>query len=224
MRIFVYGMQSSGASLFTYWLSQLENYIGVIDLWATFYPAGRHILSNENIILKSTVSFLDLRQHLTLFEPDKKILFIRNPYHNYHSLSLKHYINDGGNINDKFIKMDKIFSEMSSLFDVIITYEDFIVNQEKTIKSLNQINIPMNRDHFKFNRSIKDIEDFNHSNSEWLKRGNMIYWGNGNIHQNNVQNNLKLINNKIEDKTSTQVNLLCPNLTKFYNYENNHPK
>ena len=33
MRILVYGMQSSGASLFTYFLAQRPDTIAVIDLW-----------------------------------------------------------------------------------------------------------------------------------------------------------------------------------------------
>ena len=47
MRIIVYGMQSSGASYFTYFLAQKTNYIGVIDLWSSELAP---FFENNNVI------------------------------------------------------------------------------------------------------------------------------------------------------------------------------
>lgn len=176
MKTLIYAMQSSGASLFAYWLAQQPKCIGIIDLYnSQVAPAIDH----ENVIIKCTISkHIKIDEHKQNFKPDKTILFIRNPIENHLSLSEKHYCLEGGSIEEKFAILEQNIS--SNKFDMIIKYEDFIM---KNI----QIGDPS---YYNFERTLNEIKSYNEINSEWCKHNHKKKWGYGNIHANN----LKIIN------------------------------
>src|SRR5690349_15288916 len=105
MRILVYGMQSSGASLFTYFLAQRPDTIAVIDLWdGVVAPDFQDV--QKDVIVKCVVApVTPLEGHLVSFKPDVKILFVRSKQSNEESLSLKSYRNDGGKMEEKFAEL-----------------------------------------------------------------------------------------------------------------------
>jgi hypothetical protein len=87
-RIFVYGMQSSGASLFVLFLAQMPETVAAIDLWAYF--VAPRLRPNAHCILKAVVcSEIDLEQHLENYQPHFKILFLGDPVQTYSSLNQK---------------------------------------------------------------------------------------------------------------------------------------
>lgn len=215
MRIFIYAPQSSGASIFCYWLSQLEGYLGIIDLFVRSYPPPNNILNNTNIVLKATVSDLDLDEHMRRFQPDKKILYLRNPYQNYASLLSKPFKNLGGDIDNKFRKLDHIY-ENRSIFDVMIKYEDFISNKDSTIKILNRHGIPVSLKNYDFHRSTEEIIRFNCTHSKELSRTFNQQWGLGNIHTKNEHFCLSLKSGNINNSVREKVEKLCPKLAAVY--------
>jgi len=84
-RILVYGMQASGASLFTYYLAQKPSTVAIIDLWA--YYVAPNLQTDTTCLLKAIVTTdIALEQHLTSYQPDLKILFLRDPVQNFISL------------------------------------------------------------------------------------------------------------------------------------------
>lgn len=173
MRTLIYAMQSSGASLFSYWLSQQESCLGVVDL---YFDQISPSLEHDNIVLKcvATKEFT-LEDHKSAFKPDKVILFTRNPVANYLSLSEKQYCNWGGTIDQKF----KIFDQCieNEKFDLLVKYEDFIMK-----KSLG-VGDPS---FYSFNKTITDVIQYNSINNDWCRLNYKKKWGIGNIHANNL--------------------------------------
>lgn len=186
MKILIYSLQSSGASLFTFWLAQQLKYIGIIDLYFNVLAPK---INYENVIIKCTINELfKFEDHVESFKPDKKILFLRNPFENYLSLKEKIYCNFGGDINKKFELNDFYIKNKNDFFDCVITYEDFIAKKIKCeFKNFGDYN---------FTRSINSLVDFNNQNSLWCKNNYKKSWGLGNIHMNQ----LYVINNILNFK------------------------
>jgi len=53
MKTLIYGMQSSGASLFAYWLSQQNQCLSIIDL---YHDQLAPSLDHDNVVLKCVVT------------------------------------------------------------------------------------------------------------------------------------------------------------------------
>ena len=214
-RIFIYGLQSSGASLFAYFLSQITNSIAIIDLY--IQRIAPYIDSQNTVILKATLSdYISLEEHLSSFKPSLKILFIRNPLYNYLSLNEKSYRNHGGLAEKKVKKIDMLFEEREERFDLTIHYEDFIGNPDNIINQLKGLNIILPLNATKFLRTVNEVIEYNKSNCSWCKSEFEIQWGSGNIHTGNLEK-LKTCSNKIPySKVIDKVKKLSPNTSKFY--------
>jgi len=215
MRVLVYGLQSSGASLFTFWLSQLNGYVGVIDLFAGKHPPSMQEVGSENLILKATVSDLSFDTCVQEFNPDKKILFIRNPYQNYISLKKKSFKNKGGKIDAKFKTLNTLFRK-KNMFDAVITYEDFIQNKEEIVRSLNAIEIPVSKDNYFFRRSPEDIIQYNCEQSEYLAKTHKNKWDIGNIHTIEGVVSLELKGGGARYLTRRKVKRFLPHVVEYY--------
>ena len=74
MRTLVYSIQSAGASVFCLWLSQLQNSIGILDLYAGAGVVDYRNIWDGDIFLKVTASSTSLQQHIDAFQPDKTIV------------------------------------------------------------------------------------------------------------------------------------------------------
>lgn len=216
MRVLVYSLQSSGSSLFCYWLSQLDGCFGIVDLFnRPGVPPDFNEIGDRDAFLKGTISMrtrYKLNFIIRKFEPDKKILFVRDPVQNYMSLSEKRYNFD---IEYKFRMMEEFFSNWEYCFDVVQTYEDFITEKYKTVTSLAAAGIPVDMKNYEFNRSFHSVASFNRDNSDSLSRTYNIMWGFGNIHRESFDE-LKIKNRPVEEDVISTVRNLCPNLVKFY--------
>jgi len=212
MRTLIYAMQSSGASLFTFFMGQQPDTVAIIDLYNMYLaPAFKSV--RHNIILKCVVtSKFSLDDHIENFGPDKIILFIRNPYDNFVSLKSKPWSRGSGLMVDKFRILDDNFKNKDR-FDHVITYEDFIFDREKVIDELKDV--PGIQDFCKFERSVQTIYDFNKENCGWCRKGRKKY-GTDKIHFRGPRINRKLVHKQISDEDKTLVQELCPTLCEFY--------
>lgn len=216
-RILVYGMQSSGASLFSYFLSQNPDTLGIIDL--NNHRLAPDLPDEFDIVLKAVVSTRwSLQDHIDSFHPDKTILFIRNPCHNYYSLMDKAYANKSGLLDEKFKLLDHYF-EAREQFDLTLFYEDFILDYSGTIEKLNTIGCKYTEEHYRFSRTPQEIADFNINNSNWCRdnpaaEGPAGGWGMGNIHSSAIK--LELCTKPITSEIISRVRTDCPVLYAYY--------
>ena len=123
-RVYVCGMQSSGSSIFSYFLAQIPDSLAVIDLWIR-QPCPPLMLDMP-VSIKTCISVMECYlQDVSVFKPTLSILFMRDPVDIYVSLKKKSYFNDGGDADDKFQIYETMFRERETLFDLSIYYEDF---------------------------------------------------------------------------------------------------
>lgn len=208
-------MQSSGASLFTFFLGQIPNSIAIIDTWLeSVVPSlSENVSENvDHVIAKAVITTTySLSDHVKSFDPDVKILFVRHPYHNYVSLSRKVYGDFGGHIDDKFSELESVYAARDK-FDVVVSYESFLADPQRTISELRAVGIPVSEDYLSFNRKHHSIVDFNIENSHWCRSHFQEKWGLGNIkdYSINPSYSFKYLPKNIKDK----VYLLCPLTTK----------
>lgn len=161
MKVLTYGMQSSGATLFNYLLSQRENTIAILDLFCNEICPSIDDKKND-IFIKCTISnFIDLQQHLDSFNPDLVILFKRNVDDVVRSLQKKDHANRCGNIEEKIEKYNQILNEKK--FDIEYSYEEMM---NKKICSLKKI---IDNSSFDFKRTVYDVIEYNCLNSFWCK-------------------------------------------------------
>jgi hypothetical protein len=178
-------MQSSGASLFAYFLSQKINSIGIIDLFNQCLAPPLAELDSQDIILKCTITeIFDIEQHIESFQPNIKILFIRDPIQNLLSLSRKTYKNDSGDMLKKIHKLNYYYANWRKKFDLLIDYEDFIHNTENFRSTLTNI---INPCFFDFKRSIEEVIKYSCNNSEWCQYNYKKSWGIGGIDKDFIE-------------------------------------
>jgi hypothetical protein len=170
MKYLVYGLQSSGATLFSYFLSQNRNTVGIPDLWADYWcPDCSHV--KTDVVIKCVVTKgCPLEGHVERYKPDVKILFLRNLKDNKQRLLQKRWKNHNGTVDDKIKIIEKIDKR---IFDFVILYENFIC---KKIPS------EFSKDNYLFNRGKKEIVRFNFENFKWSEENINKKWGFGEIH------------------------------------------
>ncbi len=158
MRIFVYGMQSSGASIATHLLAQIPDAYALTDVFcgkpmpeATRFPPGAFVIAKTTI---STQRGLD--EDLDLFRPDRTVLLLRHPYHNFVSLQRKRYADDGGALDDKFVRLEETFGARSR-FDAVVRFEDLVFRPDAFLEPLRAVGIPVTRDSYRFRRSLAEV-------------------------------------------------------------------
>jgi len=174
MKILVYGMQSSGASLFTYFLAQQENWIGIPDIHThSWCPKADHL--ELDIVVKCVVTTdHPIEKHISIYKPDKTILFLRDRQANMSSLGRKGYKHHNGRMEDKF----EILDQLGTNFDFVVQYEDFIkgdVDFQRIVPLL------MFEQAIKFPRRKEEMRIFNMENFRWCKKNRGKKWGFGRI-------------------------------------------
>lgn len=180
MRTLVYGMQSSGASLFTYFLCQRPDTIGIIDLWsANGFVAPALEDTDKDVILKCTATpVVPLERHVASFKPDVTILFLRDKRSNVERLARKGYRDEGGGMNEKFAQLDRDV-ERGGLFDLVLTYEDFVNAPPTILGALGELAAPS---YYEFSRTKREMLAFARAHSAWCREYYRKRWGFGNIH------------------------------------------
>lgn len=222
MKTLIYGMQSSGATLFAYFMGQEKESIVIMDL------LNRNIspyFEYDKVVLKCVVTTLyTWEQHFDSFKPDKTILFVRNPFDNYISLKSKAWYRDNGSILEKLEIMDKEFAQLSK-FDAVIHYEDLIENPEDVVKDLKSLGFHVDISFLDFSRRIEDMAVFNHIHApDYCTKDKLYYqkgkFGKGKIHiitgsllnKKYVKKNI----DNIEKDIQVEIKRICPSLCEFY--------
>jgi len=181
MKILLYGMQSSGASLIAYFLGQQPRSVSLVDIWVRHLTPALPSNGANPVIAKCVVSTqFDLEDHVRRFRPDRTILTLRHPVQNYVSLLNKGYVDDGGSIDEKFQRMDRAFEERER-FDLTLAYEDFVRRPEQTVERLQGIGVPAEMGFYEFRRSVEEIRTCNFNFHPWCKQRYGFGWGFGNV-------------------------------------------
>jgi hypothetical protein len=176
MKTLIYGLQSSGASLFAYFLSQKPDTIGIIDLYHDRLAPTLDIESD--IVLKCTINNrYHFNEHVEKFQPDLKILFIRDPIQNALRLSQKRWANWSGTVVEKLALAESYVANWRKYFDVLITHEEFMYRKIKVLPVDEFYNFP---------RSVSEIVEFSCTASDWCKNEWLKSWGIGDIHTNSI--------------------------------------
>lgn len=214
MRVLLYGMQSSGASLITYFLGQAPRSVALVDVWARHLtpdlPDGRA----EAVIAKCVVTTgFSFEEHLRSFRPDRTILVLRHPAQNYESLRRKGYIDEGGPIDEKFAKLEEVFRERGR-FDLTLAYEDFVADPERTVAALRGAGISAELDYYRFRRSTRKIRAFNFAHDPWCAERYGFGWGFGNVQ--GTQLNAAKLYRPASPEVEARVRELCPSVCSFY--------
>jgi len=221
MKIFIYGMQSSGASCIAYFLAQKPNSFAIVDLANNeLAPLVKNDINVENIILKCTVSAkIPLDEQLNRFNPDKKILVLRHPFYNYSSLKNKIYAGANVTMEEKFALLEQHFNERKK-FDLVVLYEDFFLNRQNFLKQMKQLDFGVNEDFYDFKRTPENILKYNIENSAALKECYTKKWAFGNIHLNDLnrakKNRQDLVFKWISASDKKRVKKICPQLLAYY--------
>lgn len=217
MRVFLFGMQSSGASLATYLLGQVPEAVVLVDLYSYEVMPPIEAPTAKHVIGKAVVTAThELDGHLNSYRPDRSILLLRDPVQNYVSLSRKEYANDDGGLDEKFRKLDEVFRQRDR-FDLVLKYEDVVTDPEGVVARLRGIGFPATSDLYSFPRSREEITEFNLEHCEWCRERYGRGWSFGNIRGDGMKHTLvyKVAPPAIHQKVGD----LCPAVVRYYQRE-----
>ncbi|HSJ16262.1 MAG TPA: hypothetical protein VK939_17785 [Longimicrobiales bacterium] len=214
MRIFIYGMQNSGASLTTYLLGQVADAVVLVDLYSYEVMPAIDAPHAAHVIGKAVITTThDLDDHFASFRPDRSILLLRDPAQNYVALSRKEYADNDGTLDEKFRRLEEVFRQRAR-FDLVLKYEDVVTDSEGVVQALRGIGFPASPELYAFPRSRDEITDFNLQHSAWCRERVGRGWSFGNIQGERMQQTLvhKLAPRHVHDA----VERLCPGVVQFY--------
>jgi hypothetical protein len=155
MRLLVHGMQSSGATLFTYFLAQRPGCLALVDILNNY--AAPRLETDLDAVAKCVVTTAyPIATHQERFRPDRTILLLRDPRDNYVSLSTKPYRNHSGLIDEKFTLLDALFADRDR-FDAVVHYEDFMDRDPVVLDRVNALDWPADVGHYAFDRNFENI-------------------------------------------------------------------
>jgi hypothetical protein len=207
-------MQSSGASLVTYFLGQAPRSVALVDVWIRHLTPSLPSAGACHVIAKCTLNTqFDFEQHAERFRPDRTVLILRDPVQNYASLQHKDYVGEGGPIDEKFAKLEEVFRERGQ-FDLTLAYEDFVARPEQTVDALRGAGIPAELDYYRFRRSTRKIKAFNFAHDRWCRQRYGFGWGFGNV-QGSRLNPAKLYR-PVAPELEVRVRALCPSVCAYY--------
>lgn len=165
--------------MFASFLGQTPQSITIVDMWSLVPP----LRSEYPIIVKVTLDCaVRIEDHLRSFAPDLRILYLRDPRDNYQSLSQKHYRDIRGTVLDKLRVLEDMFSRRSELFDLVITYEDFVRAPEHVAGILRARGLAVPENAIEFRRGPQQIAQFATDQNEWCRQNYMKLYGFGNLH------------------------------------------
>ena len=183
-RALVYGLQNSGATLFTYFMAQQPHSLAVPDLY-TMFCAPRWAPSQSACIKATATVAFPLEAHHAAFRPDLTILITRRPQDNYLSLKRKPFRHHDGLMADKFALVDSLFADPSA-FDAVIRFEDFIADPAGTAAVLAGLGWPLPPDAARMRRGPYEIEMALWQHAPALYE--TIQWGTGNARLSPLDN------------------------------------
>lgn len=215
MRVLLYGMQSSGASILAYTLAQKAGCVALVDLWNTF-AAPRLKPEDQDVVVKAVVTTAySLETHRRHFRPDVTLLVLRHPVDNYHSLCDKPYANENGLLDEKFALWEEVFrsgSAAGKVFDDVVHYEDFAFCPADVVEQFERMGWDAGPDALSFARTPEDIEATNIEVCPGLH--SQVSYGIGNIRAG------KVLRDRVRFSTpwsrTAHLPALCPALFDHY--------
>src|SRR5580704_13666858 len=107
MRVLLYGMQSSGASVLAFTLAQKPDSVAFVDIWNMF--AVPELVTDRDTVAKVVVTTaFSLDVHRRRFRPDVTLLVLRHPVDTYESLRGKPYANESGLMDEKLAVLEDV--------------------------------------------------------------------------------------------------------------------
>jgi hypothetical protein len=183
MRVLLYGLQSSGASVLAFTLAQKPDSLAFVDIWNT-YAAPEISAVNQDIVAKVVVTTaFGLEMHRRRFRPDATILVLRHPCDTYDSLFGKSYANENGLVDEKFSLLDGVF-RAGTEFDHILYYEDFAFCPGNVIAQCQRLGWAIDEGALLFARSPREIQDANIAACPGIQ--GRLQYGQGNIQTQGV--------------------------------------
>jgi hypothetical protein len=211
MRVLLYGLQSSGASVLAYTFAQKRDSLAFVDIWNT-YAAPERPPADRDIVAKvvATTAF-SLEAHRRRFRPDATVLVLRHPCDTYESLFGKSYANDNGLIDEKFSLLESVF-RAGAEFDDILHYEDFAFCPAEVVAQCQRLGWGIGNDALLFGRSPREIEEANVAG--WPGIGESLRYGVGNLTQQGVARDRA----RFSEPWGKTAHLprLCPSLFEHY--------
>lgn len=194
MKVLIYGMQSSGATAFTFLMAQRKETVAILDLYCNELAPAIHC--EKDVVLKCVASAnFSLEQHLESFQPDKTILFTRNLDSVILSLNNKNYKDKCGTLETK-IKLYQETIDRKELFDIELSYEDLLA------RDIDKVKFFIDGSAFDTPRSLSDIVSFNNEHCDWCRT-----WYHKKWHFGGLKANSKHVS--IEDDVSIQRKLFA---------------
>lgn len=155
MRLFVHGMQSSGATAFTLFLAQRPDCLALVDILNNY--AAPRVDTDKDMVVKAVVTTAyPLDVHVERFRPDKVILLLRDPRDNYQSLRTKNYRNHSGLLDEKFAIIERLFLNRDR-FDAVIHYEDFVAQDPAVLQTVKALGWPVDAGYFEYKRRHEEL-------------------------------------------------------------------
>lgn len=222
MRVLLFGLQSSGASIVTQFLGQIPGSLALVDLWcghrmfpAELFPDDRPVFAKATLACTRSLS-----EHVEAFRPARRILVLRHPCHNHVSLGRKSYRDHGGRMREKFRRLEGTFRERHR-FDLTLRYEDLIHAPDGFLDRLRGIGVPVTRDCLSFSRTLADLQARTASLPDLaLALGSS--WGSGNARDGGLHP--RLLYKWVPPRVRDEVRGLCPGLLSHYDrYEARGP-
>ena len=222
MRWLVYGLQSSGASLFSYFLAQAEGALAVIDLRARRRewlhrretPVAPALEYAGPVVVKCVVTTrVSFEAHRESFQPDRSILFLREPCANLASLRVKPYARHGGSVDEKLALLDHYYAKRH-IFDAVFHYEDFITNAADSVERLCSLGWPADLAHYGFPASIEEVVCRSRERSAWCDQTFGKRWGTGNVRGRVVDPQYQELRGSEHDRARVEAS--CPGLLAAY--------
>lgn len=210
MRILVHGMQSSGATAFSLFLAQRPDCLALVDILNN-YAAPRLDIDRDVIAKVVVTTAYPLAVHCERFQPDRTILFLRDPRDNFESLKRKPYRNHSGLIDEKFILLDSLF-EARGGFDAVIEYEDFVGRAPSVQAALARLEWPVDESWYTFGRTHVELaEALWREVPELFETFEFSY---GNVQSTEVSSRFR--DKPRPDGLESHLETLCPRLLDHY--------
>jgi hypothetical protein len=214
-RVYTIGMQSSGSSVFSYFVAQVPGSLAITDLWVR-QPVPK-LDVDMPVSLKTCIC--DVRcflQDVRDFKPTVTILYVRHPGDIYQSLRSKWYYNDGGSFESKLEAFEELFVRRGELFDLTVHYEDFTVDPWRTGAKLRERGVQLPDAALEFPRSLDAIRDFAVAHDPWCRENFGIRWTHANIHRDKLATLRPISYGPAEPAALEKMRRLCPTVMEHY--------
>ncbi len=183
MRVLLYGMQSSGASVLAFTLAQRPKSAAFVDIWNMFAAPDIEATDRYTVAKVVVTTAFSLDAHRLRFRPDVTFLVLRHPVDTYDSLYGKSYANENGLIDEKFAIIEEVLRARSG-FDQIVYYEDFAFRPRLLVDLAEGIGWKLGYDALLFKRTLEDMQRENLARFPGIDE--RLKYGAGNIQSNGV--------------------------------------